>query len=74
MAEPPAKSNNKVAAAMSAVSSRRVWQLAWVRIAVIAGAFALVLGGLLLFNSTRLHRGPGNHRNPHPGELPDAAR
>jgi outer membrane protein assembly factor BamB len=42
------------------VSSRQVWAQTCSRIALIAGVFSLVLGGLLIANSFRLYRGPGN--------------
>ncbi len=39
---------------------RQVWAQACLRIAWIAGALTLILGGLLLTNTFRLYRGPGN--------------
>ena len=42
------------------ISSRQVWAQTCSRIALIAGVFSLVLGGLLIANSFRLYRGPGN--------------
>ena len=41
---------------------RRIWAQACTRIALIAGVFSLVLGGLLIVNSFRLYQGPGNGR------------
>jgi outer membrane protein assembly factor BamB len=41
-------------------NTRRIWARCCVRIAWISGVFSLVLGGVLLFNSVRLYRGPGN--------------
>jgi outer membrane protein assembly factor BamB len=44
----------------SAVNPRRIWAQACARIAWIAGVFSLVLGALLVYNSIRIYRGPGN--------------
>jgi outer membrane protein assembly factor BamB len=41
-------------------SSRNAWAQACSRIALIAGVFSLILGSLLLFNTFRLHHGPGS--------------
>jgi outer membrane protein assembly factor BamB len=41
-------------------SARQVWAQTCSRIALIAGVFSLLLGALLIFNSFRLYRGPGN--------------
>ncbi len=41
---------------------RQLWAQACSRIAVIAGVFSLILGGLLIVNSFRLYSGPGNGR------------
>lgn len=41
-------------------SPRMIWAQSFSRIAWITGVFSLVLGGLLIYNSTRLYRGPGN--------------
>ena len=45
---------------VAAMAPRQVWARACSRIALIAGVFSLVLAGLLVVNSFRLHRGPGN--------------
>ncbi|MEI6175661.1 MAG: PQQ-binding-like beta-propeller repeat protein [Verrucomicrobiota bacterium] len=37
-----------------------IWAQSFTRIAWIAGVFSLVLGALLVYNSIRLYRGPGN--------------
>lgn len=42
------------------VSPRHVWAQTCSRIALISGVFSLVLGGMLIANSFRLYRGPGN--------------
>lgn len=42
------------------VSSRHVWAQSCSRLALISGVFSLVLGGMLIANSFRLYRGPGN--------------
>ena len=39
---------------------RQDWTQACTRLAWIAGVFSLILGGLLIVNSFRLYRGPGN--------------
>ena len=41
-------------------ASRQLWAQMWSRIALIAGVFALVLASLLVVNTYRLARGPGN--------------
>ncbi|MEI7908461.1 MAG: PQQ-binding-like beta-propeller repeat protein [Verrucomicrobiota bacterium] len=41
-------------------SSRQIWAQACSRIALIAGVFAVALAGVLLVNTFRLYRGPGN--------------
>lgn len=40
--------------------SREVWARACSRVALIAGILSLVLGALMVVNTIRLHRGPGN--------------
>ncbi|MCX6867287.1 MAG: hypothetical protein NTV46_13895 [Verrucomicrobia bacterium] len=42
------------------VSSREIWARTCSRIALIAGVFSLVLGGLLVINTFFIYRGPGN--------------
>ena len=44
----------------TAVAPRELWARTSTRIAWIAGVFSLVLGCLLVFNTIRLYRGPGN--------------
>lgn len=41
-------------------SSKQIWARTCSRIALIAGVFSLVLGGLLIVNTLRLYRGPGS--------------
>jgi outer membrane protein assembly factor BamB len=42
------------------LSLREIWARTCSRIALIAGVFSLVLGGLLIINTFFLYRGPGN--------------
>ncbi len=42
------------------IANRQVWARTCTRVAWIAGIFSLILGALLLFNTFRLYRGPGN--------------
>ncbi|MCX6874777.1 MAG: PQQ-binding-like beta-propeller repeat protein [Verrucomicrobia bacterium] len=49
-----------VAAAPPPVPSRKIWARACSQTALIAGVFSLILGTLLLVNTFRLYRGPGN--------------
>ena len=42
------------------VGNRQVWARTCTRLAWISGALTLLLGGLLLFNTFQLYRGPGN--------------
>jgi outer membrane protein assembly factor BamB len=44
----------------TAVSSRAIWARTCARIALVAGIFSLLLGAMLVFNTIRLYRGPGN--------------
>lgn len=60
MADEPKGSNKTAAGKTTPSARRRTWHLACARIAVVAGIFSLVLGGVLLFNSVRLYRGAGN--------------
>jgi outer membrane protein assembly factor BamB len=55
---PAAESNNNKPPAPR--SSRQTWALACTRLAWIAGVFSLILGGVLIENTFRLYRGPGN--------------
>jgi len=49
-----------VRASCPVLSSKHIWAKTCSRIALIAAAFALVLASLLILNTYRLHRGPGN--------------
>jgi len=42
------------------LAARQLWARTCTRIALIAGVLALILGALLIFNTFRLYRGPGN--------------
>jgi outer membrane protein assembly factor BamB len=42
------------------LTTRQIWARTCSRIALVAGVFALVLGGLLVVNTFLLYRGPGN--------------
>jgi outer membrane protein assembly factor BamB len=45
---------------LAPASARQLWAQTCSRIALIAGVFSLLLGALLIFNTFRLYRGPGN--------------
>jgi outer membrane protein assembly factor BamB len=57
---PEPAANSTTTATPPALSGRPLWARTFARLAWIAGVFSLILGGLLIVNTFRLYRGPGN--------------